>query len=186
MNTKHWLPSANEVAGRKCFEACLSVHRRVPCGHYPWCIGTHHTGSPLPLQPQFHSHSPPPHSDMRPHRTGILPPSHQTWHNCNCTRETISGHTHFCPLRSCIGLYFLSLRTLSDVIKSPMCATVFVMLVNSRNGHRYWYLLQGSMLSCTTSDEGTLLIPIQDKVILSNRLRANSQLPTQYSTDCKH
>ena len=58
-----FLPPAKEVAGRQCFQACLSVSNSVhmvgeggrgvfPCGHHPRCIAPHHTaleyGTPPP------------------------------------------------------------------------------------------------------------------------------------------
>ena len=49
------LPPTNEVPERWCLQLCVSVYLSfhsetggtvVLCGHYPWCIGPHHTGTP--------------------------------------------------------------------------------------------------------------------------------------------
>ena len=50
--------SNNKVAGKWCFQSCLSFcsGKGVPCYHYPWCIGPQHIGSP---QPQSYPHPTP-------------------------------------------------------------------------------------------------------------------------------
>ena len=52
---KSLLPPADEVAGMYVMFSVRSVilfgGGEVPCDHYPWCIGTHHAGTP-PQAPQ--------------------------------------------------------------------------------------------------------------------------------------